>query len=62
MVHIKNTLHDRRYLIPIRYVIVKKLGARHFYGRSFSWSNFKKEMGAPISLADVSFLHMYYAT
>jgi hypothetical protein len=39
MEHTKSTLHDSRYLIPIRYFIVKNIGARHFCGRTFSWAN-----------------------
>ena len=40
MVHTKSALHDRRYLIPIRYFIVKEIGARHFRGRTFSRANY----------------------
>ena len=36
MVHSKSTLHDGCYLIPIRYFIVKNIGARHFHGRNYS--------------------------
>jgi hypothetical protein len=40
MVNTKSALHDRRYLIPIRYFIVNEIGARHFRGRTFSWANY----------------------
>jgi hypothetical protein len=39
MVHTKSTRHHRRYLIPSHCFVVKKRGAHHFCGRSFSWSN-----------------------